>query len=210
LGVRPAKEALYFVILSPVGHYYAEGAKALRILVEDKSVRAAPGGLGDIKAGANYAASLKSAHEAKSRGFAQVLWLDVEHEGIEEVGTMNVFFVFKDHVATPELNGSILAGNIRDAALKLLRSWNQDVRERRITMDEVIKAFERGDLLEIFGTGTAAVVSEVGELEFKGRVLTLPTQERRLSARLLQTIESIQHGTAPDPFGWMTPLNALA
>jgi len=210
LGVRPSREGLFFILLSPVGNYYAEGAKPLRIWVEDKYLRAAPGGLGAIKAGANYAASLKAALEAKQKGFAQVLWLDSQHEGIEEVGTMNVFFVFKNEIITPALNGSILPGGVRDAAIQLLRHQGHNVVERKLTITEVTERIASGDLLEAFGTGTAAVISPMGELNYKGKAWLINNQEAGpVGQTLLKEISSIQRGTSPDPFGWIVPLENL-
>lgn len=209
LGVRPSREILFFILLSPAGYYYAEGNAPLKIWVEDKALRAAPGGLGATKAGANYAASLQAALEAKKKGFAQVLWLDVKHEGIEEVGTMNVFFVFKDEVVTSELNGSILAGGVRDSVLQLLRHRKVRVSERRITIGEVVERHARGELVEAFGTGTAAVISPIGELFYKGKTLKVGTQIGELSKNLYETITGIQRGRVDDVFGWMKSLGDL-
>lgn len=210
LGVRPSREGLFFIILSPVGAYYSEGAKPLRIWVEDKYLRAAPGGLGAVKAGANYAASLKAALEAKKKGFSQVLWLDHLHEGIEEVGTMNVFFVFKNEVVTPALNGSILPGGVRDAAIQLLRKQGHKVVERRLTIGEVTEKIASGELLEAFGTGTAAVVSPMGELNYKGKAWIINNQEPGpVGQALYKEFSDIQRGVVPDPFGWIVPLESL-
>jgi len=210
LGVRPSREILFYILLSPVGNYYSSKGAPLRIWVEDQSLRAAPGGLGDVKASANYAASLRAAQIAKSKGFDQVLWLDVKHEGIEEVGTMNVFWVLKDEIVTPALNGSILPGNTRDSVLQLLRSEGKPVSERRITIDELIQHYNKGNLIEAFGTGTAAVISPIGELSYKDKSYIL-TQNKvgPLSQRLFQTIQGIQSGRLPDEFGWMKPLAQL-
>ncbi|RYZ52784.1 MAG: branched-chain amino acid aminotransferase, partial [Proteobacteria bacterium] len=161
LGLRPAMEALFFIILSPVGSYYAEGNKPVKIWLETTDVRAPIGGLGAVKAGANYAASLRASVSAKKKGCSQVLWLDTKREGIEEVGTMNVFFVLNDEIVTPALNGSILPGSMRDSVLQILRgkgkSLGKKVSERRITIAELSERHARGELLEAFGTGTAAV-----------------------------------------------------
>jgi len=210
LGVRPAKEILFFILLSPVGPYYARGQAPTRIWVEDKAVRAAPGGLGSTKAGANYAASLYSGHQAKSKGYDQVLWLDVNHDGIEEVGTMNVFLVFKNEVVTPALNGSILAGGMRDSVLQLLRAEGLKVSERRITMNEVIKELRSGGLVEAFGTGTAAVISPIGELAYKGESHAVHGNKAGpLSQKLYGLISRIQRGQDPDRFNWLRPLKSL-
>jgi branched-chain amino acid aminotransferase len=210
LGVRPAREVLFFILLSPAGPYYSRGQAPTRIWVEDKAVRAAPGGLGATKAGANYAASLQSAQHAKGKGFDQVLWLDSLHEGVEEVGTMNVFFVLKDQIVTPALNGSILAGGMRDSVLQLLRHEGAPVVERRITIGEILDHLAKGQLIEAFGTGTAAVISPIGELYFKGRSHVI--HENRpgpLSQRLYDQISGLQRGLLPDTFGWMKRLEKI-
>lgn len=211
LGVRPSRKMMFFIILSPVGSYYAGGLAPTKIWVEDKAVRAAVGGLGATKAGANYAASLQAALNAKKHGYDQVLWLDVNHEGIEEVGTMNVFWVFKNEIVTPVLNGSILAGGMRDSVLQLLTIEGRPVHERRITMSEVIERQKSGDLLEAFGTGTAAVISPIGELAFRGESFQINQNKiGALSQHLYSTISGIQRGLELDRFGWMRPLSDLA
>jgi branched-chain amino acid aminotransferase len=207
LGVRPSRETTFFVILSPVGSYYSEGTQPIKIWTEENYLRAAPGGLGAVKAGANYAASLKAAYESKQKGYAQVLWLDADREGIEEVGTMNAFFVFDDEIVTPALNGSILAGGTREAVLHILKSKNLPVVERRITISEVIEKIQNGKLREAFGTGTAAVISPIGVLSYKGKEWVINNNENgALSIELYNQIASIQRGTGPDPFHWILPL----
>src|SRR5438270_4628340 len=166
LGVRPAKEYIYYVILSPVGPYYPEGLAPTKIKVIDNYVRAVAGGLGEAKTSANYAASLYAAEEAKHEGFTQVLWLDgVHHKYVEEVGTSNIMLQIGDEVITPPLAGTILAGVTRDTAMTLLREWGVRVSERPITIDEVVAAAKSGTLEEVWATGTAAVISPVGDLE---------------------------------------------
>src|SRR2546430_736068 len=168
LGVRPAKQYLYFVIISPVGPYYPEGMNPVKIKVIDKYVRAVVGGLGEAKTSANYAASLYAAEEAKHEGFTQVLWLDgVHRKYIEEVGTMNIMLKIGDEIITPPLAGTILAGVTRDSVLTLMREWKLRVSERPVTIDEVREAASKGTLKEVWGTGTAAVISPVGELAFQ-------------------------------------------
>lgn len=207
LGVRPSRETTFFVILSPVGSYYSEGTQPIKIWTEENYLRAAPGGLGAVKAGANYAASLKAAYESKQNGYAQVLWLDTDREGIEEVGTMNAFFVFDNEIVTPALNGSILAGGTREAVLHILKSKNLPVVERRITITEVIEKIQNGKLREAFGTGTAAVISPIGVLSYKGKEWVINNNENgALSMALYNQITSIQRGTGPDPFHWILPL----
>jgi branched-chain amino acid aminotransferase len=187
-----------------VGPYYPEGLAPTRIKVIDDYVRAVAGGLGEAKTAANYAASLYAAEEAKHEGFTQVLWLDgVEHRYIEEVGTSNIMLRIGDEVLTPPLAGTILAGVTRDSALTLLRSWGVRVAERPITIDEVVAAADTGTLREVWATGTAAVISPVGELAYKGRRLVV--NEGRigeLAQKLYDTIVAIQYGAAPDPHGW--------
>ena len=204
LGVRPAKEYLYYVIVSPVGPYYPEGLAPTKIKVIDDYVRAVAGGLGEAKTSANYAASLYAAEEAKHEGFTQVLWLDgVEHRWIEEVGTSNIMLKIGDEVITPPLGGTILAGVTRDSALALLKSWGVRVSERRITIDEVVAAADNGTLQEVWATGTAAVISPVGELAYKGRRLVVNDGRiGDLAQKLYDTIVAIQYGEAPDPHGW--------
>jgi branched-chain amino acid aminotransferase len=204
LGVRPAKEYLYYVILSPVGPYYPEGLAPTKIKVIDNYVRAVAGGLGEAKTSANYAASLYAAEEAKHEGFTQVLWLDgVEHKYLEEVGTSNIMLQIGDEVITPPLAGTILAGVTRDTALTLMREWGLRVSERQITIDEVVAAAHKGTLKEVWATGTAAVISPVGELAYKGeRIVVNGGRIGALSQKLYDTIVGIQYGTLPDTHGW--------
>src|SRR5438105_7468031 len=164
LGVRPAKSYIYYVILSPVGAYYPEGMNPVKIPVVDKYVRAVEGGVGGAKTGVHYAASLYAAEEAKHSGFTQVLWLDGrERKYIDEVGTMNIMLKIGDEIITPPLAGTILAGVTRDSVLTLMREWKLRVSERPVTIDEVREAASKGTLKEVWGTGTAAVISPVGE-----------------------------------------------
>jgi branched-chain amino acid aminotransferase len=204
LGVRPSNEYLFYVILSPVSSYYKEGLNPISIWVEETYIRAAPGGLGATKAGANYAASLLAALEAKKKGYSQVLWLDVDHKHIEEVGTMNVFFKIDDEIVTPSLDGTILAGGVRDCVLQMLRSWGLKVTERKLGMQEVLKAMQEGHLQEAFGTGTAAVISPIGKLFYHGRDWVLNDQKiGPVADRLYKEITAIQYGEAPDKFKWL-------
>ena len=204
LGVRPAKAYTYFVILSPVGAYYPEGMNPVRIKVIDRYVRAVPGGLGEAKTAANYAASLYAAEEAKHEGFTQVLWLDgVHRKYIEEVGTMNIMLKIGDEVITPPLAGTILAGVTRDSALALMRGWGLRVSERPVTIDEVVAAAHGGTLEEVWGTGTAAVISPVGELAYQDeRIVVNGGRIGPLTQKLYDTIVAIQYGAAPDTAGW--------
>ncbi len=204
LGVRPSQEYLFYVILSPVSSYYKEGLNPIAIWVEENYIRAAPGGLGATKAGANYAASLLAALEAKKKGYAQVLWLDVAHKNIEEVGTMNVFFKIGDEIITPSLDGTILAGGTRDCVIQMLRSWGMKVTERKLGIDEVLQAMKNGQLQEAFGTGTAAVISPIGKLFYQGKDWILNDQKiGPLAGRLYNEITAIQYGETEDQFNWL-------
>jgi branched-chain amino acid aminotransferase len=208
LGVRPAKSYLYFVILSPVGSYYKEGMNPVRIRVEDRYVRAVDGGVGGAKTGGNYAASLLAAEEAHAAGFTQVLWLDGrERRYLDEVGTMNFMLRIGDEVWTPPLTGTILPGVTRDSALTLLRDWGVRVSERPIAIDEVVAAARQGTLREAWGTGTAAVISPVGELAYKGeRFVVNDGKTGELTQRLYDAIVDIQYARAADARGWTVPV----
>ncbi len=205
LGVRPAKQYLFYIINSPVGAYYPEGFNPVKIYVTDTYVRAVPGGVGHVKTSGNYAASIMAAVEAQKLGYTQVLWLDArERKYVEEVGTMNIFFRIGDEIITPPLSGSILPGITRDSVLQLVRDWGLAVSERKISIQEVMEANDNNTLREIFGTGTAAVISPVGELFYQGRTCTI-NQGRagELSLRLFDEIQAIQNGSRPDAHGWV-------
>lgn len=213
LGVRPATRYTICIFLSPVAGYYAAGAKPVRIWIEETATRAAPGGLGAAKTGANYAASMKAGVEAKARGYAQVLWLDAtEHRYVEEVGTMNLFVRIGDEVITPPLKGgTLLAGVTRDCVLTLLRDLGIKVTERRIAMDEIRGAHAAGTLNEVFGTGTAAVISPVGELGSEKGALQIGGGEAgSVATRLRQAISDIQYGRVADRYGWLSACEVLA
>ncbi len=205
LGVRPSHTYQFIIITGPVGAYYKEGLNPVKIYVEPTYVRAVIGGLGAAKASANYAASLKAQMVAKEKGYTQVLWLDgIERKYVEEVGTMNVFFVIGDEIVTPELNGSILPGITRKSCIELLRSWGLKVSERRIAITEIFEANEKGLLKEAFGTGTAAVISPIGELSWKDKKVTLSGGRiGEISQRLYDHLTAIQYGALPDPFNWV-------
>ncbi len=204
LGVKPSETYKFIVILSPVGAYYPEGLDPVKIYVESEYVRAVRGGLGFTKTPGNYAASLKAQVDAKHKGYTQVLWLDgVEKKYIEEVGTMNVFFVIDDEVITPSLEGSILAGITRDSTISLLNHWGIKVNERRISIQELYDAHARGSLKEAFGTGTAAVISPIGELNWDEKHILINNGNiGDLSARIYDTITGVQNGSLEDQFGW--------
>ncbi len=205
LGVRPSAEYLYFIIAGPVGNYYARGFEPVRILVEQRFVRAARGGLGEAKTGANYAASLLAAKNAKETGYDQVLWLDAgQVEYVEEVGTMNIFFVIGDELVTPPLSGSILPGVTRDSVLRIAADWGWKVAERAVSIEQVGRAAKDGSLREVFGTGTAAVISPVGIMSYRGVEFTVNGGKAgELSGKLFDEITGIQYGEIPDRYGWV-------
>lgn len=205
LGVKVADTYIFYVILSPVGAYYQEGFNPVKILVEDEFVRAAKGGLGEAKTPANYAASLLAAERAQEKGFTQVLWLDGnERRWIEEVGTMNIFFLIDDEVVTSPLTGTILPGVTRDSVLKLCNDWGMKVSERKLAIEDVMEAADKGSLQECFGTGTAAVISPVGSLTYKDKTVAITGGEvGPLSQKLYDTITGIQYGKLEDPHEWV-------
>lgn len=204
LGVRPAREYLFFIILSPVGAYYPEGFNPVKIYVTDNYVRAVKGGVGNVKTAGNYAASIMAALEAKEKGYTQVLWLDaIERKYVEEIGTSNIFFMINGELVTPALSGSILPGITRDSVIKLAGSWGIKVTERPIAIDEVIAALEDGSLQEIFASGTAAVISPVGALNYKGKEYPVNSEKTGpFAQRLFDELQGIQFGDREDQFGW--------
>lgn len=204
LGVAPSKTYLFMIILAPSGAYYESGLAPVGIWIEDEYVRAVKGGMGFAKTGGNYAASLIAQVKAHDDGYSQVLWLDgVERKYIEEVGAMNIFFKINGTVVTPMLNGSILPGITRNSVIAICKSWGLPVEERRISVDELIAAQKDGTLEEVFGTGTAAVISPVGKLRYKDDVMTIKDGGiGEISQKLYDTITGIQWGTTEDTFGW--------
>lgn len=210
IGVKVASTYRLFIILSPVGAYYETGFNPVRIKVEDKYIRATKGGLGQAKTPANYAMSLAAQEEAHDEGFDQVLWLDaVDRKYVEEVGTMNIFFKINGEIITPELNGSILGGITRQTVLELTRSWGLKVTERQISIEEVYEAHAAGQLEEVFGTGTAAVISPVGELSWKGRSIIINQgQTGEYAQKLFDYVTGVQNGSIADEFGWMAKVNS--
>ena len=205
LGLHGVHNATFAVILSPVGSYYANGLAPVRIMLETEDVRAVRGGTGYTKCGGNYAASNRAGDRAEEKGFSQVLWLDgVERKYIEEVGAMNVMFKIAGKVVTPALTGSILPGVTRDSCLSLLRSWGYEVEERLLSVDELTEACRTGALEEAWGTGTAAVISPIGELSYQGVSYVVNHSEIGPTAqRLYDELTGIQWGKRPDPFGWV-------
>lgn len=209
LGVDPSLNYRLIIILSPVGAYYPEGFKPVKILVEEKYVRAIRGGLGEAKTMANYAAGLLAGKEAKQKGYNQVLWLDgIQQEYIEEVGTMNIFFKIDGIVVTPPLNGTILPGITRDSVIKILKGWNIPIEEKTISIEDIIKASQEGILEEMFGSGTAAIISPISELAYQDHKITVENyDENSLVTKLYNYLIGIQYGLEKDPFGWVVKLN---
>jgi branched-chain amino acid aminotransferase len=208
LGVKPSDHYYFYVILCPVGPYYPSGFNPVKIMVEDKFVRAVPGGTGEVKTGGNYAASLKGALEAKKKGFEQVLWLDgVHHRYVEEVGAMNMFFTYGDVVVTAPLTGSILGGITRDSVMQLAGSLGFRLEERVIDIDDLIRDVRSGRVTEAFGSGTAAVITPVSHLSFHEEMhLIGDGGVGSLTRQLYDTLTGIQYGRVKDPFGWVSKI----
>ncbi len=204
LGVHAVSNATFVIILSPVGSYYAEGLNPVKISIESEDVRAVRGGTGYAKCGGNYAASLRAGQRAAEKGYSQVLWLDgVERKYIEEVGAMNVMFKINGEIITPELTGSVLPGITRKSALQILKEWGYKVSERLLSVDELIGAAQNGTLEEAWGTGTAAVISPIGQLFYKGgEYVVSNNQIGDLTQKLYDELTGIQWGTRPDTRGW--------
>jgi branched-chain amino acid aminotransferase len=208
LGVHPSHTYKFLIILAPSGAYYPGGINPVKIYVEDKYVRAAQGGTGYAKTMANYAISLKAQEEAEKKGYVQVLWLDgIKRKYVEEVGAMNVFFKVNGEVITPALNGTILPGITRDSVIAMLKHMNIPVSERLITIDELVHAAEEGTMEEAFGTGTAAVISPIGELNYKDKIYTINNGSiGPISQKLYDSLTGIQYRKIEDPFGWVVPV----
>ncbi|MDD2262131.1 MAG: branched-chain amino acid aminotransferase [Clostridia bacterium] len=204
LGVHPSHSYLFMIILSPVGPYYPSGLNPTSIYVEDFYKRASKGGMGHVKTMGNYAASLIAQQKAEKLNCIQTLWLDA-HEGkyIEEVGAMNVFFVIDNKIITPKLSGSILPGITRKSTLEIAKSLGFEVEEKLISIDDVVSALEKGKLQECFGTGTAAVISPVGELIYKDTKYVINDNKiGQISQKLYDTLTGMQYGKIEDTFGW--------
>ena len=208
LGVRVSYTYRFMIITSPVGAYYKEGLNPVKLITSGEFVRAVRGGLGAVKTPANYAASLYPGEVAKKKGFTQVLWLDgIENRYIEEVGTMNIMFIIDGTLVTPPLEGSILPGVTRNSVISLAKHWGIPVEEKRITIDEVMSEAKNERLQEVFGTGTAAVISPVGWIQHKDEMITIHSGEiGPVSQRLYDEITGMQYGEKTDPFGWCLAL----
>lgn len=209
LGVHASQGYRFFIILSPVGAYYKEGLAPVGIYVESRYVRAVPGGVGFAKTGGNYAASILAGEVAEKKGYAQVLWLDGrENKYVEEVGAMNMFFLIDDTLVTPALNGSILGGITRDSVLALARDMGVKTEERKLLMEEVFTDAKEGRLQEAFGSGTAAVISPVGELCWNDEQVKVGDGKiGSLTQRLYDQLTGIQYGQLPDPHGWIVKID---
>lgn len=210
LGVRAADHFLFYIIVGPVGAYYADGFKPISIYVSDLHVRAVRGGIGEVKTGANYAASLFAQMEARRKGFSQVLWLDaIEQRYVEEVGTMNIFFKIAGEFVTSPLTGSILPGVTRDSVLRILRDWGCKVSERMLPLSEVLEAQARGNLEEVFGTGTAAIISPIKSMHYKGKDYQVASGDiGPTSQKLYDYLLALQNGHLPDPYQWVERIDA--
>ncbi|MED5020480.1 branched-chain amino acid aminotransferase [Paenibacillus chibensis] len=204
LGVRSSYTYQLIVILSPVGAYYSSGLEPVKINVESSYTRAVRGGIGFAKAAGNYAASIKAQENAKKEGYSQVLWLDaIEKKYIEEVGSMNIFFKIGGTVITPAINGSILEGVTRSSVITLLQEWGVPVEERKLSIEEIYEAYTNGKLEEVFGTGTAAVISPVGELHWNEHTMEINDGKiGEVSQKLYDTITGLQSGHLPDTRNW--------
>ena len=208
LGVHSSKHVQFIVVVCPVGAYYPEGLNPVKIYIEDEDVRAVKGGTGMAKTGGNYAASLRAGNRAEERGYSQVLWLDgVHRKYIEEVGAMNVMFKVAGKILTPDLNGSVLDGITRRSCIQLLKDWGYEVEERRISAEELFEAAETGALEEAWGTGTAAVVSPIGELAMGDKKVTVSGGKiGEITQKLYDELTGIQWGRVADPHNWITKL----
>ena len=208
LGVHSSHHVQFIVVVCPVGAYYPEGLNPVKIYIENEDVRAVKGGTGMAKTGGNYAASLRAGNRAEERGYSQVLWLDgVHRKYIEEVGAMNVMFKVNGKILTPDLNGSVLDGITRRSCIQLLKDWGYEVEERRISAEELFDAAESGALEEAWGTGTAAVVSPIGELAMDGKKVTVSGGKiGEITQKLYDELTGIQWGRTADPHGWITKL----
>ena len=208
LGVHSSKHVQYIVVVCPVGAYYPEGLNPVKIYIEEDDVRAVKGGMGMAKTGGNYAASLRASNRAEERGYSQVLWQDgVHRKYIEEVGAMNVMFKVNGKILTPDLNGSVLDGITRRSCIQLLKDWGYEVEERRISAEELFEAAENGVLDEAWGTGTAAVVSPIGELAMGEKKVTVSNNQiGEITQKLYDELTGIQWGRVADPHGWIMKL----
>jgi branched-chain amino acid aminotransferase len=202
IGVRPSDSYKFMIILSPTGPYYVA---PMRIYVEEKYVRAAPGGVGYAKAAGNYGSAMLATAEAKTKGYDQVLWMDAhEHRYVQEIGTMNVFFIIGNTAITPDLEqGTILDGVTRQSTITLLKEMGFTVEERALSIEAIIDAYKAGLLYEVFGTGTAATITMIKELRYKDFVMEFDVDKWRTAPMLKTWITDIREGRREDKYGWM-------
>ena len=205
LRVRPSESHVFIIVTSPVSSYYTGTVK---VLVEETYVRAAEGGTGYVKTGGNYAASLLPATKALEKGYDQVLWTDAkEHNYIEEIGTMNVLFEIDNKIITSELSTSTLSGITRKSVLELARHWGYEVEERKISIDEVVTAYQEGRLNDAFGTGTAATITPISTIGYKGTDYVFPENlPREFSTKASNYLSALKVGKAEDYMNWMVKL----
>ncbi len=205
LGVRPSASYTFFVILSPSGPFFKEGFSPVNIFVSTKYTRAAPGGTGNVKAGGNYAASIVASQEAITHSCQQVLWLDAVHRKyVEEVGAMNIFFVKNDELVTPPLTGTILPGNTRESVLTLATDLGYTAKEEKLSIDEIAESIQKGQITEVFGCGTAAIIAPVGNLVYNDQKFTISEgQVGSITRHLYDELTGIQYGEKEDRFNWM-------
>ena len=205
IRVKPAEQCLFIIFTFPFGAYFSA---PVDVLVSERYVRAFPGGTGDIKPAGNYGAALLADQEARNAGCSAVMWLDaVEHRYVEECGVMNVFFVIGDEVVTPSLSGTILPGVTRDSVITLLHDMGYSVKEERISIDDVFRYHDKGELQECFGTGTAATVSHVGRIRYRERSIELaPVEKRKVATAVRERLLGVMTGRDPDPHGWVEKL----
>ncbi|TVR17699.1 MAG: branched-chain amino acid aminotransferase [Balneolaceae bacterium] len=205
LAAKVSEEYCFYIITSPVGAYYSEGFNPVKLTTSENYVRAVKGGTGEAKAAGNYGGSFLPAKKAQENGFTQVLWMDaIEHKYIEEVGTMNIFFLFDGKLVTPQLGGTVLPGITRRSVIALAREWGVEVEERKISIEEVFQSAENGSLTEVFGAGTAAVISPVGLIHHQGKTVTLDQEKiGDFAKKMFDTITGIQYGKLQDDHGWV-------
>jgi len=204
IGVKPSESYKFMIILSPTGPYYSA---PMRIFVEEQFIRAVPGGVGFAKCAGNYGASMFPTAEAKKLGYDQVLWMDaIEHKYVQEIGTMNVFFVIGNKAITPNLDGAILAGVTRDSVITLLKEIGLTVEERPLSIDEITEAYKNGELKEAFGTGTAATISMIKELRYKDEVMHFDTHSWKACPEVKRRMDAIKYGVEEDRFDWLVKI----
>ncbi len=207
IGVREAKEFLFYIICSPCGLYFPDGFKPISVMVSEDYVRAAPGGTGNAKAGGNYACGMLGTHIAKEKGYGQIVWLDAcERTYIEEMGAMNIFFVRNNTLITPMLTGTILEGITRRSIIELARSLGITVEERRIAVSDIVEGIQDGSVTEAFAAGTAAIIAPIGKIAYKNIEYSISTEPGILTKKLYDQLLGIQYGELDDPFGWVVTI----